>query len=1092
MSELVARRQLLQRLKEKKLSLTGGAESIPVREPGPAPLSFGQRRLWFIEQLEPGNPRFNILTAVRMKGRLRLDVLLRVWEEIVRRHESLRTTLELRESEPVQIVSPRLGVEIPVLDLVALDDARRELHLHELVQMSTMQPFDLERGPLFRILLARLGENHFVLYLVMHQIVVDRWSRGLLVQEIVTLYDAFCDGRPSPLPELPIQYADYAIWQRNRLQGETLEKLLGFWKEQLATPLPTLDLPTDRPRPARQRPAGRMQYFLIPQTELEELKGLGQREGVTLFMILLAAVTALFQRYTAQDDFVLGSPVANRTKKEIEGLIGFFLNMLALRIRPRPKGSFRELLQSTHEVAIGAFDHQDMPFERLVDELGVERDLSRHPLFQVTLVLQNAPIPPLTLRDLTLSLIEVDWGTTAFDLALFFWETELWESLGKGLSLTTSCSKDLFEETTVTRMVGHLQSLLRQVMTDPKRRICDLLLLAESERRQLLAITAPPVSGRPCWNGSLQERFEAQARSAPGAVALDFADGALTYGDLDRKADILADRLRRLGVQENEPVGILAESSWMTTAGMLGILKAGGVYLPVSSEETERRRELILSDAGARILLAREPLGSLVGVRALGIGDLLEEGGTDGHLQASAESPGGQAAACLFYTSGSTGVPKGAWVPHQAVLSLVLDNGFLELGPGERVAQASNVAFDAATFEIWGALLNGGTLVGIGRDALLSPPEIGRELEARRVSTLFLPTALFHQVAAGAPASFSGLRHLLVGGEALDPAFAGRVLGAGAPERFWHVYGPTENTTFSTFYEVETIPPSPGLLPIGRPLLGREIHVLDDQMSPAPVGVKGEIHLGGRGLAQGYLGRPDLTAEKFVPHPFASAPGERLFRTGDLGRLLPDGSVEFRGRKDRQVKVRGFRIELGEIEANLRAHPSVLEALVACRNRDDGGSEIVACVVCQNGVTTGQIARDLRERLPAYMIPSVIARLDSLPLTWQGKIDQAALWSITDLSERPKHAPTAPRNELERSVAGVWAEVLGRGVGVEDDFFELGGHSLHVTQIVSRLRREIGLDVPVRSFFELRTVAGLVQSQDATAEAVASSKDLGL
>jgi amino acid adenylation domain-containing protein len=1077
MSEVIARRQLLQRLKEKKLSLTGGTESIPAREPGPAPLSFGQRRLWFIEQLEPGNPRFNILTAVRMKGRLRLDVLLRVWEEIVRRHESLRTTIELRESEPVQIVSPRIHVDIPVLDLAILDETRREHHLHELVQVSTMQPFDLERGPLFRILLARLGEDHFVLYLVMHQIVVDRWSRGLLVQEIVTLYDAFCDGRPSPLPELPIQYADYAVWQRNRLQGETLEKLLGYWRERLARPLPTLDLPTDRPRAAHQRPAGRMQYFLIPQAELEDLKSLGQREGVTLFMILLAAVTALFQRYTAQDDFVLGSPVANRTKKEIEGLIGFFLNMLALRLRPRPEGSFRELLQSAHEVAIGAFDHQDMPFERLVDELGVERDLSRHPLFQVTLVLQNAPIPPLALRDLTLSLIEVDWGTTAFDLALFFWETELWESLGKGLSLTTSCSKDLFEETTITRMVGHLRTLLREVVANPERRVGELPLLAESERRQLLALSTAPASGQPRGDGSIQERFEARVQHAPNAVALDFPDGTLTYEELNRKADSLARRLRGLGVRENEPVGILAGPSWMTSAGILGILKAGGVYLPISLEETERRRELILRDAGARLFLARGPEDP-AGVRTLRIDDLLQEAGVDELPRTGAASPVGQAPACLFYTSGSTGMPKGVWVSHQAVLSLVVDNGFLELGPGDRVAQASNVAFDAATFEIWGALLNCGTLVGIGRDALLSPPEIGRELSARGVNALFLPTALFHQVAAEAPGSFSGLRHLLVGGETLDPAFAGRVLSAGAPEHFWHVYGPTENTTFSTFYEVETIPAGSGPLPIGRPLLGREMYVVDDQLSPVPLGVRGEILLGGVGLAQGYLGRPDLTAERFIPHPFASVPGERLFRTGDLGRLLQDGRVEFRGRRDRQVKVRGFRIELGEIEANLRTHPSVLEALVAFRRRDDGSGEIVAGVVCRNGVTPGQIAQYLRAKLPAYMVPSVIARLDSLPLTRHGKIDQDALRSIAVLPERPERAPAAPRNELERQVAGIWSEVLGRGVGVEDDFFELGGHSLDVTQIVSRLKREIGLDVPVRSFFELRTVAGLASSKD--------------
>jgi amino acid adenylation domain-containing protein len=1084
-----ARRELLQRLKERKAELLG-EDSIPRRPPGPAPLSFAQQRLWFLDKLEPGNPRFNILTAVRLRGRLRIAVLAAALSEVVRRHEALRTRFDdtpLQSVSPVSEISP---VPIPLVDLSSLPSASGERLLHILAGQEAALPFDLARGPLLRARLLRLEEDHHVLLLTIHQIAIDRWSRGVLVREVVALYEAFAEGRPSPLTEPPIQYADFAVWQRRQLDGEALERRLTAWRERLAPPLPEAEIPADRPRPPVQEARGRMQYHVIPRPELAALHELARSEGATLFMVLLAGYAALLHRLTGQEDLIVGSPVANRGRPEIEGLIGFFLNLLPLRLRPRPDRSFRELLAETRETALAAFAHQDLPFERLVEDLDIERDLSRHPLFQTTLVLQNAPIPPLALRDLTVSLVEVDWGTTAFDLALFLWETEMWEGLEPGLSLVTTSSAALFDAPTVTRLVGHFRTLLREACAEPGRWVSEMAVLGAAERWQLLVEwgggagaafprpSSPPVplSHRPptdrergdvtgaisrkrettfsvgeddlgtmapatfplsrgsfregdgrggqgvrTGGGALADLFAAQVGQTPDAPALSFPGGVLTYRELDRLAEPAAAR--------GLVVPVIAERSWQTIAAILGVAKAGGAWVPISPSEPAPRRAAMLAEA---------------------------------------EAAGPRSPACVLFTSGSTGAPRGVLIPARAIVRLALGNGFLEIGPGDRVAHASDPTFDAALFEIWGALLNGAELAILDPATLLSPRTLAAEIRERRITVLFLPTALFHALAGEDPATFAGLPSLLIGGEAPEPAAVRHVLRYGPPGRLLHLYGPTENTTFSSWQEVhaedirdikDNRDSHVSRLPAGRPLAGGRIVVLDSHGHPAPVGVPGEIALGGDGLALGYA-RPDLTAERFVPDPFPEIPGDRLFLTGDRGRWLANGRLEILGRLDRQLKVRGFRVEPGEIEAALAEIPHVVDARVLLR---DGRLVAYLARGSASLPTEGELKELLRRRLPSYLIPSAFVALPELPRTPRGKID------VASLPPPPPPAPraVAPRTATEQKIAAVWEEVLGKAPGVEDDLFEIGGHSLDAVRIAARL------GIGVRELFEARTVAGL-------------------
>ncbi len=860
----------------------------------------------------------------------------------------------------------------------------------------------------------------------------------------------------SPLPELNLQYADFAVWQRQWLQGEALERQLDYWRRALDGAPPVLDLPIDRPRPAVRSARGAHRSFALSPGLAAEVSGLARREGTTLFAALLAGFQVLLARWSGQEDVVVGSPVANRNRLETEPLIGFFVNTLVLRLDLAGDPGFRGALRRVREAVLGASEHQDLPFEKLVEELAPARDGRSTPLFQVLFALQNAAPGTLRFPGLAMEPVETESGLAKFDLLLAIAEA------GEGLSATFEYSVDLFEAATIERLADRFNGLLQSVVADPERRVSELPVLSAAERRQVLLTWNETATGYP-RNTTLPELFAFWAGRTPAAEALRFGAEVLTYGELDARSNQLACHLQSLGVAPGGLVGVCLERSPELVVTLLAVVKAGAAYLPLDPAYPAERRAWMLEDAGASAVVTRESLEADAGrIASLDGDEPVRQGSTD-------------SLAYVMYTSGSTGRPKGIAIPQRAIVRLLFATDYVELGPADRIAHLSNVSFDAATFEIWGALLHGGCLVGIARDVALSPRELAAELGRQRISAMFLTTALFNQVAREAPEGFRGLRHLLFGGEACDPRWVREVLAKGAPERLLHVYGPTESTTFALWHRVESVPEGAATVPIGRPLANTTAYVLDRRLQPAVPGAPGELFLGGDGLADGYWRRPELTAERFVPNPFARSAaeaGSRLYRTGDLVRHRPDGSVEFMGRADHQVKIRGFRIEPGEIEAALATHPAVREAVVVARENGPGGRRLVAYVA-----STETSARELRaflaERLPDYMVPAAFVVLPALPLTPNGKVDRRAL-PDPEAPAGDAGAYVAPRDREEEILAGLWSEVLGvPRVGAHDDFFELGGHSLLATQLVSRVRQAFGREVALAALFERPTVAGL-------------------
>ncbi|MFE8605167.1 non-ribosomal peptide synthetase [Archangium violaceum] len=1041
---------------------------------GVLPLSFAQQRLWFLDQLQPGSSFYNVPMAVKLEGSLDVAALENGLNGLVQRHESLRTTFATQQDQPVQIIASHGSLPLQVVDLSAVPSAEREAEIRRLTTQEALKPFDLGRGPVLRALLLRLEERQHVLMLTMHHIVSDGWSMGVLVRELAALYEASTQGRPSPLPELPVQYADYAAWQRGWFQGEVLEQQLGWWRQRLADAPRALELPTDKPRPAVQTYRGAICRTQLPLALSQSLKTLAQKEGATPFMVLLAAFQVLMSRYSGQDDISVGSPIAGRNRGEVEGLIGFFVNTLVLRSRISGQRSFRELLAQVKEMTLGAYAHQEIPFEKLVEEIQPERDQSRSPLFQVMFAVQNAPMPELASNGLKLSPLALDGDTAKYDLSLGLQET------AEGFAGDLEYNTDLFEASTARRMLEQLQVLLEGIVSAPDRKLRELSLLGATERQQVLTGWNQTHTDFPRQH-SIHQLFEDRARLHPEAVALEFGETQLTYAQLDTRANQLAHFLAAKGVRSGDLVGICVERSADLVVGLLGILKAGAAYVPLDPSYPQQRLAFMLEDTQARVVVAQRHL-----VSSLPLGDhavvCLDE---ELHLigQQSAQplslSVDSMQAAYVIYTSGSTGRPKGVCVPHQAVVRLVRNTNFIELNETDRVGQASNASFDAATFELWGALLNGARVVGVPKDIALEARALGEHLERTRINVLFVTTALFNQVARERPQSFSGLRQLHFGGEASDPKWVREVLQKGAPGKLLHVYGPTESTTFATWYLVEQVGQTVTTVPIGGALSNTTLYVLDRNGLPAPVGVPGELYIGGEGLAWGYLHRPELTAEKFVPHPFSTQPGERLYRTGDVVRWLPEGSLEFVGRVDSQVKVRGFRIELGEVESALVGYPGVGEAVVMVREDSPGDRRLVGYVVAREGqgFEVSELKSYLKEKLPDYMVPAALVKLDKLPLNPNGKVDRKAL-PVPDQAQTGQEY-VAPRNETERLLAQLWAEVLRvPRVGIHDNFFDLGGHSLLATQVLSRIRSTFQVELPLRSLFEASTLAALALKLD--------------
>jgi amino acid adenylation domain-containing protein/non-ribosomal peptide synthase protein (TIGR01720 family) len=1030
-------------------------------------LSRAQHRIWFLQQMAPNSPVYNIFCAVRLSGPLDLNALQSSLNEIVRRHESLRSYFPTVDGRPSVSVRREWALDFPIDDLSGNDWRVRHEHVRRLCIEEARRPFDLSAGPLLRLGMLRLGEFDNVVLLSIHHIIADGWSMAVMVNELSQLYGAFVRGRGSPLPELTLQYPDFAIWQEHWLKEDVAAGQRRWWEENLAGLTP-LELPTDRPRPAEPSYRGAVYAFRLPGRLAFAIKDLGRQKNATLFMTLLAAFSVLLHRYTGQEDIVVGSPVANRNHRELEPLIGLFVNTLVMRCDLSGGPSFLAVLERVRDFTLNALAHQDVPFEELVNRLAPERDTSKNPLFQVMFSLENAPSGALRLPELTLTPIELETGLAKFDLLLNISETA--EGL---LAAAFEYATDLFDDQTVALMAGHFTTLLEAIATNPEAEVATLPLLSAAERRQLAD-----------WNDSatpypreegLATLFERQALRTPDAIAVEFGPERISYGELNAAANRLARRLRECGVGSGTPVAVHAHRSVDLVTGLLATVKAGGFYVPLDPAYPTQRLELMLDDCRAPVLLTQRNLPGLLPVAKLTPVYLDED--PDGYADSNPDWPaaGGGDLAYVIYTSGSTGIPKGVTVPHRAVCRLVLNSNYVALLPDDVVAQASNASFDAATFEIWGALLNGARLVGVDHDLALSPPKFAAFLRERRITTLFLTTALFNQIARETPGAFRSLRHLLFGGEKVDPQRVRHVLQHGPPERLLHVYGPTENTTFSTWKEVRDVSLDATTVPIGKAISNTHLYILDARLQPVPVGVFGELHLAGDGLAQGYFGRPESTAESFIPNPFDGG-STKLYRTGDIVRRLRNGDVEFIGRRDSQVKIRGFRIELGEIETALLNHPAIREAVVLAREDRPGERELAAYVVAKPGddVEPRALRQYLADQLPSYMVPSIpkYVALASLPLNENGKVDRKALPAPAGTSDLP-HTYDPPTNAQEQCLARVWRDVLCcPEVGTHDNYFELGGDSIAAIQVVSRLRR-FGWQLGAADLFRYPTVAQL-------------------
>ncbi|MDH3600117.1 MAG: amino acid adenylation domain-containing protein [Candidatus Tectomicrobia bacterium] len=1033
----------------------------PVSRSGPLPLSFGQQRLWFLDQLGSG-AAYHIPLTLRLQGSLDVAALHRTLTEIVRRHESLRTTFRTESGTPHQVIQPPAPVPMPVVDLSPLPDEAQAAEIQRRAQEESLRPFDLAADRMLRATLLRQSPQTHVLLLTLHHIASDGWSMGVLVREVSRLYEAFTQGLPSPLPELPIQYADFAHWQRQWLQGAVLEQQLAYWREQLTGAPPLLALPTDRPRPGVQTHNGAGEGWALGIDLTRQVHALSQATGTTVFMTLLAAFTVLLARHSGQEDLVVGAPIANRTRVETEGLIGCFLNTLALRVNVSGNPTFRELLAQVQQMTQEAYEHQDVPFEQVIDELQPERNPSHNPIVQVAFALQNAPMDEFALPSLRVHALDPEVHRVHTDLEWYVWERD--DVLAGGCTY----NRDLFDASTMARLVAHFQTLLSGIVSNPDQRIATLPLLSETERHEVLVGWNATRTGYPTAL-CIHQVVEGQVEVTPDAVAVVWGDQALTYRALNARANQVAHYLRSLGVGADVRVGLCLERSLEMVVGLLGILKAGGAYVPLDPQYPRERLAFMLQDAHAQVVLTQASLLPELPLPSLPVICLDRDGAELAAWPRTNPAPvaGPEHLAYVIYTSGSTGQPKGVLTTHGNLLNFAWWHiRTYAVTAADRVTQVASVAFDAAAGEWWPHLAVGASVHLVEPDRMSDPPAFQAWLLTHQITLSFVPTVVAEQLIGLEWPRELALRALLTGGDKLHQGPE-----ATLPFTFVNNYGPTENTVASTCALVpsgETVSP-----PIGRPIANVAVYVLDGYGEPVPVGVAGELCLGGASVARGYHQRPGLSAERFRPNPFGAG---RLYHTGDLGRYLPDGALEFLGRLDSQVQLRGFRIELGEIEAVLGQHPAVQEVAVVLREESSGPPHLVAYVVSrEEGEADGaEWRRFLRDQLPEYMVPSLFVSLDALPLTPNGKVDRRALPAPDASSFSAATAYAAPRTATEATLATIWGEVLGREqVGIHDDFFALGGHSLLSIQMIARIQNAFGIRLPVRTIFEQATVAGL-------------------
>lgn len=1071
------KRALLEKQLQGKVGQASDSQSIRRRSGAPpALLSFAQQRLFFVQQWEGNSPVYNIPAAVRLTGVLNAETLRQVFKEIIRRHEILRTIFSEGEDGATQTVIPEVSYTWPCIDLRSLPETTREREIRNWALRESLCSFDLTQGPLLRISLWQLDAEQHLLLVTMHHIVSDEWSTRILIKEVSALYEAFSNGTASSLPELPIQYADFAQWQREWLQGDVLQQQLDYWRKQLEGSPGALDLPSDHQRPPIQTHRGARRYLMLSETLCDALKVMSQRESVTLFTILLAAFNTLLYRLTGQDDVAIGSSIANRNRAETESLIGLFVNMLVLRTRLNGNPSFRELLARTRDVVLGAIAHQDLPFERLVEELQPARDLARTPFFQVVLVLDNTGRKaPLT--GLNISPLDVDNQTAKFDLTLYFSESE------QGLGVTAEYNRDLFEATTIDRLMRQLNCVLQAVVEDPDHSISTLPLLTDDEEQELLA----------AWNNReiytpdlvLHELFEQQAELRPDAVALIFEEQQLTYRELNERANQLARHLANLGVGPESRVGLLVERSIELLVGLLGVLKAGGAYVPLDPDYPAQRVSYMLRDAGISVLLTQAHLVGLAdGANSEVVFlDRDREEIAQQSREALSRTVSGENLAYIIYTSGSTGGPKGVMVTHaNATRLFAATNDQFHFGPNDTWTLFHSYAFDFSVWEIWGALLYGGRLFVVPYLVSRSPQEFYDLLVAEEVTVLNQTPSAFQQliqVDEQRQLDKLSLRAVIFGGEALNPRSLRSWVARRQHDypRLINMYGITETTVHVTYREIERNDVESAHSPIGKPIADLRVGILDRYLQLVPGGVVGEMFVGGAGVSRGYLNRPELTAERFIPDPFSNTSGARLYRTGDLGRYLAGNEIEYTGRADHQVKIRGFRIELGEIESALKELPSIKQSVVVAEAGENSEKRLIAYLVphIQPGPGSGELQRHLKDRLPQYMVPAAFVSIDEIPLTTSGKLDRKAL-PAPEQAQSNSEDFVAPQTLCEEVLASIFSQVLKlESISTNDDFFSLGGDSIRCIQVVSKAQAR-GLNIAIRDIFKYRTIRELAQS----------------
>ena len=1061
----------------------------PADRTQPLPLSFAQQRLWFLAQFEGASAAYNIASAVRLEGALRFDLLEQAIQTVVTRHEALRTTFQVKEGTPAQVVAPALTVPLEIVDLREKSGQEQWQQCKAYIAERTQASFDLANGPLLRLTAIRLEDEIAVVAITMHHIISDGWSLGVLVKEVFALYQARSHNIPSPLAPLTVQYADFASWQREWLQGEVLDTQLAYWQQQLAGAPPLLELPCDRPRPPVHRFRGQSCPFELSAELATGIKALAQATNTTLFMVLEGALAVLLFRLSHQEDVVIGSPIASRTRKALEPLIGFFVNTLLLRNDCSGNPSFTTFLARVQQTALSAYEHQDVPFEQLVDALKTERTLSYTPLFQVMFVLQNAPMDQMAFADLTLTPLTLDNPTAKFDLTVTMAET------GNTLTGLWEYNRDLFDAATAERMIDQFQTLLAGIVSNPQQPLLTLPLLNAAERQKIVVDwnqTAAPYPTDTC----IHQLFEAQAAQTPTAIATIFQAQTLTYGELNARANQLAHALAADGFEPGMFAGICMERSLEMVVALLGVLKAGGVYVPMDPTYPAERLSHMLSDAQVTVLLTQSHLQE----RLSQLGAQARMVCLDGEDAISLAQYPTEDLFCtrqstdlayVIYTSGSTGKPKGVMIDHRGAVNTLADiNRRYQVGPTDRVLGLSSLSFDLSVYDIFGLLAVGGAIVIPEPEAALDPAR-WLALMAQHQVTLWDTAPAVMELFANhvmlnhqrIPAS---LRVVMMSGDAISVTLPEQIkqLADNPAISVNSLGGATEGSIWSICYPIDSVDSAWTSIPYGQPLDNQKFHILDEQLQPVPVGSPGELHIGGLGVALGYLNRPELTAQRFIPDPFETRSDAKLYKTGDIGRYRPDGVIEFLGRIDTQVKVRGFRVELGEIEALLVQQKGVSEAVVVVWEPQAGDRRLCAYVVmnadADDATGAGILRRALREQLPSYMVPAVFVTLDEIPLTANGKVDRKALPAPTesDISQR-EVAFVTPKTQNERAIASIWQEALQQTeIGAQDNFFDLGGHSLLMVQVHTQLQTQLDSSLTIVEMFQYPTIASLAQYLD--------------